>query len=248
MTKLEELVLGSTSVNVQADQTQENRAIMTCEEQFCALEYSSELPKAATIRNILLTHNDRPGYRRTAVVAFTQVTLWERSGVPGFAAGQWFVVEGENSYLVRIYGGSGSTMTPRRLQLDGTPSRVTYSEKLDKLIVLYTRTVIKRAPSPGRPGQRAIEPTFAFLDVDGEVIRPDLTDSQNDELRVMLPNGESRRANVLAVQERKQGEKYLGMTEWLPTDGNNIYHMLIAFVGLLRALSASLRVPGNHHF
>ena len=240
MTKLEELVLGSTSVSVQADQTQENRAIMTCEEQFCALEYSSELPKAATIRNILLTDNERPGYRRTAIVAFTQVTLWERNGVLGFAAGQWFVVEGENSYLVRIYGGSGSAMIPRRLHLDGTPSRVTYSEKLDKLIVLYTRIVIKRASSSVRPGLRAIEPTFAFFDTDAEVLRSDPTDSKNDELRVMLPNGESRRANVLAVQERKQGEKYLGMTEWLPTDGNNVYHMLVAFVSLFRAISTFL--------
>ena len=145
LSKLEELVLGSTSVNVQADQIQENRAIMSCEEQFCALEYSSELPRAATIRNIFLTDDQRPGYKHGAILAFTQTNFWEQNGVPGFATGQWLVVEGENLHLVELYSGSGSAMIPRRLHLDGTPNRVTYSEKLDKLIVLYTRVVIKRA-------------------------------------------------------------------------------------------------------
>lgn len=243
LSALEKFVLGSTSVNVQADQTQKNRAIMTCEEQFCALEYSSEFPKVANIRNILLTNNAKPGYRHRDIVAFTQATLWERNGVLGFAAGQWFIIEGESFYLVRIYGGSGPAMIHRRLHLDGTPSRVTYSEELDKLIVLYTRVVIKRAPSPGRPGQRAIEPTFGFFEMDEEVLRSGPTDPKNDELFVTLPNGESRRANVFAARERKQGEKYLGMTEWLPTDGNNVYHMLVAFVGLFGVLSAPLRMP-----
>ena len=238
LSALEELVLGSTTVNIQADQTQKNRAIMTCEEQFCALEYSSDLPKAATIRNILLTDDDKPGYIHRAIVAFTQATLWESNGDPGFAAGQWFIIEGENFHLVRLYGGSESAMIPRRLHLDGTPTRVAYSEKLDKLIVLYTRVVIKRSPSPSRPGQRAIEPTFAFLDMDGEYLRSDRTDAKDGELHVKLPNGKTRRANVLAVQERKQGEKYLGMTEWFPTDGNNVYHMLVVFVGLFEILFA----------
>ena len=216
-------------MTVLADQTQQNRAIVACEQHFCALEYFSEQSKPARIRNIILTNDERPGYRQGQIVAFSQAALWEHEGSPGFAAGQWFCIEGGNFHLVNIHCGSESAMVPRRMHLDGTPSRVAYSEALDKLIVLYTRNVVRRAPHHGRPGQRVIEPTFAFLDKDEELLRPDPKDPANDKLRSVLGNGKSRRANILTVQERKPGEKYLGMTEWMPTGGGNKYHMLIVF-------------------
>lgn len=208
------------------DEKQQGRAIIACEDIFCSLEYSHEQPQNATIRNILLTNEDKPAYSQSSIITFTQVLYQPTGNNQGFAAGQWFCIEGENFHLVDIRSGSHSRMIPRRMYLDGTPSRITYSDKLNKMIVLYTRTVIKRERQRGRPGLRADEPTFAFLDMDKGSLRPD---PQNNKLRVILPNDESQEENVLSVKERKPGEKFLGMTEWLPTDGERVYHMLIVF-------------------
>ena len=227
LTPLEFFVLGNTSVSVKVDEEQQNRVILACDDIFCTLEYSYEHPRLATIRNIHLTNRKERGYRQGSIKAFAQVLHRQSDGNTGFAAGQWFCMEGENFNLVALQGGSQSSMIPRRMDLDGTPIRLTFSEKLDRMIVLYTRIVIRREPHHGQPGQRVIEPTFAFLDIDKGLLRPDPKDHAKNELRVVLSNNQYQRANVLTVQERKQGEKYLGMTEWFPTDGDNVYHMLI---------------------
>ena len=229
LTPLEFFVLGNTSVSVKADEEQQNRVILACDDIFCTLEYSYEHPRLATIRNILLTDERRRDYRQGPIKAFTQALHRQSDGNTGFAAGQWFCMEGENFNLFKLRGGSQSSMIPRRMFLDGTPTRLIFSEKLDRLIVLYTRIVIRREPHHGQPGQRVIEPTFAFLDIDKGLLRPDPNDHTNNELRVVLSKDQHQRANVLTVQERKQGEKLLGMTEWFPTDGDNVYHMLIVF-------------------
>ena len=229
LTPLEFFVFGNTSVSVKADEEQQNRVILACDDIFCTLEYSYEHPQLATIRKILLTNADKPGYMQGSIKAFTQASHWQSDVNAGFEAGRWFCMEGENLNLVALRGGSESSMIPRRMYLDGTPTKLTFSEKLDRLIVLYIRIVISRDQHHGRPGQRIMEPTFAFLDIDKGLLRPNPKDHANNELRVLLPNDQYERANVLTVQERKAGEKYLGMTEWFPTDGENVYHMLIVF-------------------
>ena len=176
-------------------------------------------------RYCLRTKKNRPILKVRSLLSPKLYTS-QLGNAQGFAAGQWFCMEGENFHLVDIRGGSHSRMIPRRMYLDGTPGRITYSENLDKLIVLFTRTVIKRERQRGRPGLRTEEPNFAFLGTDKGVLRPD---HNNKELCVILPNDERQRANVLTVEERKPGEKFLGMTEWFPTDGERRYHMLIVF-------------------
>ncbi|KAL8793787.1 MAG: hypothetical protein Q9195_003617 [Heterodermia aff. obscurata] len=230
LTPFELFVLGNTSVNVKSDEEHQNRAILACDDIFCTLEYSYEHPRLATIRKILLTNEEKPGYKQGSIKAFTQVSFRQSDRNIGSAAGQWFCMEGENFNRFELRGGSQSSMIPRRMYLDGTPTRISFSEKLDRLIVLYTRIVIKRDPNHGQPGRRVVEPTFAFLDIDKGLLRPDPDNHDaNNELRVVLSNNQHQRANVLTVQERKPGEKYLGMTEWFPTDGENVYHMLIVF-------------------
>ena len=227
--ELECFVLGRTSVVAKADENEGSRAVLACEDIFCTLQYSVEQPDAARIHDILLTNINRPGYKQESIVVFTQAPLWQINGSLGFGSGQWFCIEGDNFHLVDLQSDSRPTMIPRRMQLDGTPGRVVYSEKLDKLIVLYTRIVVRRAPHHGQPGQRAIEPAFIFLDTDSELDRPDTIDHTNNTLRIVLRDGQTQEANVLAAQGRKQGEKYLGMTECSPTDWPNTYHMLIVF-------------------
>ena len=229
LTPLEYFVLGNTSVSVKMDEEQQNRVIIACDDIFCTLEYSYEHPWLATIRNILLTDERKHDYKQGSIKAFTQALRRQSDENTGFAGGQWFCMEGENFNLFKLRGGSQSSMIPRRMYLDGTPTRLTFSEKLDRLIVLYTRIVIKREPHHGQPGQRVIEPTFAFLDINKGLLRPDPNDHANNELRVVLSKDQYQRANVLTVHERKQGEKYIGMTEWFPTDGDKVYHMLIVF-------------------
>ena len=254
LTPLESFHFGSTAVKVKADKKQPNRVILTCDNNFCTLEYSDKQPKSATICNILLTRKGQPGYKQGSINSFAQAVSCNHSGDTGIAAGQWFCSESNSFDLVDISYGSQCAMVPRRMYLDGTPTRLTYSERLGRLIILYTRIVIRRDPYHGRPGVRAMEPTFAFLDVDQGLLRPDPDDPENSELRVLLGNGQTQRANILSLSERKPGEKYIGMTEWFPTDGSKTYHMLVMFTMILyvdnrpptgRLLFFSLSKNGN---
>lgn len=119
-------------------------------------------------------------------------------------------------------------MIPWHINLDGTPSRSIYSKTLSRLIVLYTKTVIVRlAQRTGhhfRAGERSLQPVFGFLKPGEGLIRPDPGTQQR------LHGLESKRpANIVPIplEECERGEKFLGMTEWLPTNGPKEFHFLV---------------------
>lgn len=105
-------------------------------------------------------------------------------------------------------------MIPWRINLDGTPSRIIYSNTLSRLIVLYTKIFVQPAQRTGhgfRPGERSLQPVFGFLKPDEGLSRPDPGTQQR------LHGMESKRpANIVPIEECERGEKFLGMIEWLP--------------------------------
>jgi len=94
-------------------------------------------------------------------------------------------------------------MVPWRVNLDGTPSRLLFSKKLGRLIVLYTKTeVVRPAQRTGnrpRVGQRSQQPVLGFLDPEKGFNRPDPAGVGNIQL---LHEAESKRpANVIEVDQ-----------------------------------------------
>jgi len=114
---------------------------------------------------------------------------------------------------------------PWRINLDGTPSRIIYSKTLSRLVVLYTKTVIVRhAQRTGphfRAGERSLQPVFGFLKPDEGLGRPDPGTQQR------LHGMESKRPADIVPVECERGEKFLGMIEWLPTNGPKEFHSLV---------------------
>ncbi|KAL9026565.1 MAG: hypothetical protein Q9196_004787 [Gyalolechia fulgens] len=122
-----------------------------------------------------------------------------------------------NLLLADLSPSPGAEMVPRRLALTGTPTRITHSERLNKLIVLYTRMIVNNVSPAGsrrdRLPPRISKPALAFIDPDAGDLRP-----ESDGIDSL---------DVLGAAEVKAGERFLGVMEWFPTDGNRQYHMLV---------------------
>lgn len=115
-------------------------------------------------------------------------------------------------------------MIPWRINLDGTPSRIIYSNTLSRLIVLYTKIFVQPAQRIGhgfRPGERSLQPVFGFL-------KPDEGLRQDPGTQQRLHGMESGRpANIVPIEDCESGERFLGMIEWLPTNGPKESHLLL---------------------
>lgn len=225
---LGDLVVGRTSVSVIADLRSPHRVILACGDTFCTLEYGPSVGSVPKLNKIWITHHDDPGYCQKEIIAICQADPAFLDGSSASVAEQLFCVDGAEFRVLDLGRATQPQMVPRHINLDGTPSRVIHSETLGRLIVLYSRTVITR-PSQGarqnyRARQRTIQPLLAFLEPDKSLERSSSPAADNHPLQ---EPGSERTANVYTIKERKQGERFLGMMEWLPTDGKNAFHMLV---------------------
>ena len=223
-----DLVVGSTSVSVIADLRSPHRVILACGDTFCTLEYGPRSDSPPKLNKIWITHRDNLGYCQKEIIAICQADPAFLDESSASVAEQLFCVDGDEFCVLDLGRTPQPQMVPRRINLDGTPSRVIHSEILGKLIVLYSRTVVTR-PSQGagqnfRAGQRAIQPLLAFLEPDKSLEKPGLPAADNYPLS---EPGSETPANVYTIYERKQGERFLGMIEWFPSDGKNAFHMLV---------------------
>ena len=231
------IIMGNTSVLAITDENNHKRAIVACGITFCTLEYGPGNSTTSLLNKIWITHKQLPGINQEEIVAISQPRPGTPDGSSDFDAGQSFCVEGGQLRQIEISKATQPHMVPRRINLDGTPSKIIFSEKLGRLIVLYTRTVVVRPPQMNghhfRAGQRSLQPVFGFLDPNKGLNRPDPTGIGNTQV---LHEAESKRpANIVPVQECRLGEKFLGMTEWFPTDGSKGFHMLVVHTMLVHA-------------
>ena len=230
----EKLAFGHTSVNVVKD-TATNRVIVHCENTLCTLQYPQKYGKApATVLNVWITDPSEPSLQQGSISAINQVVdSWLPRGSPGHTVGSFVCIDGNLPHIVSL--GSQPKMVPRRLRLSGTPVRVLYSVHLNKLIVLHNQFKVLRAArqTDGQRnvrGKRALRPVISLLDSDVEpVAGPDHDAMEIDD--VGKPN--DSRASVNS--ECKPGEKFLGITEWIPKIGDNEYPMLVINTTLTRA-------------
>lgn len=217
----EKIEIGTTSVRILTDTTRSSRVIFECEQILYTLEYlqhpSSTNP--AVINKIWLTDHSTSDSQQCRLDCFTQASSNVPKGYSQFGAGSLFYVSGSNLLLADLSLSPGLEMIPRRLALTGTPTKMIYSEHLNKLIVLYKTITEKSFSSSGlrldRSNPSISKPVLALVDPDSGSVRS-LLDSTDEKL------------NVLEGTRVKTGEKFLGMMEWFPTDGNGRrYHLLV---------------------
>ena len=236
---LEELVIGNTSVTVLSDVNRKTRTIIHCEGTLCALEYHKGIRGPVSINRILMTDREEPGFQNGPLSAFTQaVDSWLPGGVPGWTAGLFFCIDGDQLHTVSLDSTLGPGMVPRRLPIGGTPVKVVYSTYLQKLIVLYTKeSIIIRGSTAFRrdrsvPHKRALLPRIAFRDPNSRAnpqLGPDAMDVEPD-----LQLNEDDHNDAIMNREHRPGEKFIGITEWFPVVDGNQYHMLVVHTILPR--------------
>ncbi|KAL9000432.1 MAG: hypothetical protein Q9169_000949 [Polycauliona sp. 2 TL-2023] len=214
----ETLTMGSTSVKVMVDTTRSSRAFAVCDQTLCTLEYlgGASPTNPAVVNKIWLTDPNSQAFQQGALTCFAQANPNIPQGWSKFAAGSLFYVTGRNLVLADVSSSPNPEMVPRHLPLSGTPTTVLYSNRLGRLIVMYT-TVVHQAGIRLHKGiafqRKSSQPAIAFIKPDAESIRPD----QDEEDRL----------NVLDASCILPGERYLGLMEWIPTDGRKQYHMLV---------------------
>ena len=240
LTLLEELVIGNTSVTVLSDAKRKTRTIIHCEEILCALEYPKGIRGPLCISRILMTDRENPGFQNGPLSAFTQaVDSWLTGGVPGWTAGLFFCIDGDQLHTISLDPTLRPGLVPRRLPIGGTPVKVVYSTYLQKLIVLYNKTpFITRGSTPSRrdrgaPHKRALLPRIAFCDPDSRADRqlgPDAMDVEPD-----LQLNEDVHNDAVMDREHRPSERFIGITEWFPLIDGKQYHMLVIHTILPRA-------------
>ena len=230
----ENLSLGNTSVSVIIDENSPKRALITCGKAFCIIEYDLATSDWSTLTKIWITHKYLSSNDGEEIVPISQPEIRIPEGGWGFADEHLFCIEGNHLRQVDIGKTSQPHMVTRRSNLDGTPSRIIYSEKLGRLIVLYTKIRVQpaqRGAHHSRMGQRSLQTVLGFLDPNKPFNRPD--PATTGPTRVLHEAESKRVANIIFMQECKPGERFLGMTEWFPTNGPNKFHMLVVHTMLV---------------
>lgn len=229
LTLCEELVIGNTSVTVISDTTRKSRVICHCEQSLCTLEYPKySLYRApARVCSIWMTDRHQPALTQGTLNIVTQaVYSWLPDGVPGLSFGAFLGIYGESLQVWKLNSDPEAQLVPHRLKIGGSPKQLAYSRYLNKLIVLYNKRGIPKAPrnngSVKVPGVRLLQPSIIFRDLDSRTDSaplPNMMDGQQE--------GQSDKNDELLASERKATEEFLGFTEWFPIINGDQYHFLV---------------------
>lgn len=195
-----------------------SRAIVLCEQKLYTLEYpldiSPESQVPAILQSIWLTDSEFQSFQQGKIDSLTQTCL-------SFARGWLLCVEQNQIHIATLSSEPSPTIIPRYLPFEGTPTRVIYSVRLKKLIVLYYKISINaRIPTNGhqvRVNQRRVEYMIAVIDPD--------VDANN--IKLEPDNGGDEENKSPAIIPGKPGERFLGIIEWYPEGNNEVHHMLV---------------------
>ncbi len=229
LTLCEELVMGDTSVTVITDTTRKSRVICHCERSLCTLEYPKySLYRApATVYNIWMTDHDQAALTQGTLSMITQaVHSWVPKGVPGLASGALLGIHGELLQVLKLNPDPEAQLVPHRLTIGGSSEQLIYSRFLNKLIVLYNRRRVLKAPRKNGAvkvsGVRMVQPSITFLDLETTTrIRP------HPNMEDVKPDSQPDKNDELLAYERKATEVFLGITEWFPIINGALYHFLV---------------------
>lgn len=224
----ERLSIGSTTVTVTTDNTRISRAIVLCEQKLRCLEYrvdslaNAKVP--ASLNNIWLTDTELPGFQQGSITSVTQA-------LSGFAQGLLFCIERSRIHMARIAGSSEPRLVPRHIHVKGTPTKVLYSQRLKKLIVLFYQTdiipPIQRNGNHTSSKQRSFK--YKIMTVDPDVGSISLDQDESDDI------------NLKSTINSEPGERFLGVSEWFPNDGIDLHHLFVIHTMLERPTTSESR-------
>jgi CPSF A subunit region len=101
------------------------------------------------------------------------------------------------------------SIVPRKLLVDGDPSKLVFAKELGKLVVAIDQTMLIPDASPRRPARRVVRPGIQFLG-------PDPCDASSDRKQVELLG--------------QAGSRITSLLSWTPTNGTKRLQMIV--VGL----------------
>lgn len=200
---------------VKTDKTDPSRVIVLCEQTLYTFEYPSDNPAGsqapAILKSIWLTESEFPSFQQGKIDSLTQTCL-------SFARGWFLCVEQSQIHIASLSSEPSPALVPRYMPLEGTPTRIIYSVRLKKLIVLYHKISINaRIPTNGhqiRANQRRLNCMIALVD-------PDIN---TDNIKLEPNEDENKSPNI---SQGKPGERFLGVTEWYPEGNSVVHHMLV---------------------
>lgn len=210
----EKLQIGHTSVMVRQDITKTSRALILCEQKLylleCSLDTSNGFQDFVNLIDVWLTDFDNPSFQQGKIDSFTQASS-------SFVSGWLLCVEGDQVHAAALSSELNSVALPRRLPVEGTPTRVIHSNRLGKLIVLYYKITSTRQPIGGyqmRTNQHFFEYMISLMD-------------PNIDYNIKLESNDENAIKHSATISGKPGERFLGVMEWYPQGNNEVHHMLV---------------------
>ena len=235
---MDKLVFGQTPANVLAAEPRKMKFIVHSEDTLCSLEYPAMASenKIADVYRIWITDNKNPEWQQDSFSTFAIAEVFETSK-RGTKAPELVCVDRASIHVATLDYTGGPQNVHRRLTTGGTPTRVVYSEHLNKLIVLTHEVSIIRSPRTvgGRRllGKRALQPVITFVDPDRDksaclddgTMDVDMDNESGATIRNRRQYLEAQRCRN--VVDYTPGEKFLGITEWFPKFGDHVYHMLV---------------------
>ena len=155
----------------------------------------------ATFTRIWLVNHGEPGCRYSNITAIAQPIYFPNFVTKLEPKANLFCLEGGDVHCADLDILTEPQVLPRKLAIDGTPSRILYSQRLHKLIVGYDKTIIKDVSGPKSrlhfPMVTTIDPFRDFSNMTSET---------------------SLATSDLIVQNiGRSGEKILGIHEWCMT-------------------------------
>ena len=210
----EKIEIGNTSVTALADIRKPSRAILLCDQKLHTLEQpygeSTTLAAPLLVNNVYLIDADDVSFQQGMIEAMAQ-------SVSGTSKGLLFCVDDKQIQPVNLSFEADPSMIPRRIDVGGTPKRVKYSLKLDKLIVLhYSKDRMDLDRFPGdldRTHQRYVQYSIAFVDVNPGALTPH--------------PGETYLEDSIVFDQFQPGEIPLGIVEWFPSRNDEIFHVFV---------------------
>ena len=213
------------------------RAIATSDNTFCRVGHlpNQHETRNTIVHNIYVTHEEKPGYYQSTIMAMAQLTPWTCNARLEHMTRSLYCVDG--TCLIRLTLDPIFEVRPvtRRIAVGGTPDRIMYSKQHNTLIVGLTHITTKenRRTNGTIQGQRS-----RFLFPALEYVHP----NENSAVKLVeteesdgVQNGEEPKYIPTFSGEiiGKSGERILGLMEWTPMIDGDSYHLLA--VNTLRA-------------
>lgn len=210
----EKIEIGNTSITALADIRKPTRAILLCDQKLHTLEQpygeSTNLAAPLLVNNVYLIDPENVSFQQGMIEAMAQ-------SVSGTSQGLLFCVDDQQVQPVNLSFEAEPSMISRRIDVGGTPKRVKYSFKLDKLMVLhYSKNTMDPNKFPrdlDRTHQRYVQYSIAFVDINPGALMPH--------------PGETYLEDSIVFDHFQPGEIPLGIVEWFPSRDDEIFHVFV---------------------